>query len=514
MTGATTWTEPEELLLRAAVGSGDAADRAYDAWRGMQDLRDLDGAAHRVLPLLAQRLSDADDDAVAQQVRRVVRFTWLRTQFLIDRCLPGIRALRDAGLPVMLAKGTAVLAHTGWEIQLRPMDDLDVVVHREHAAQAVDILRATGRRQPSLPSDPASTSIYDEIHALPFGDEAGAELDLHWHVLHGSLHRGADAEFWERSRPARIRDVPLAVLAAEDTFVQVAGHGMQVSAEHPLRWAADAVLLLRGTPAFDWDLVAETASRHRMAREIGGAVDALARVAPDLVPARLPPCLRRGRRRLRPTTPEAAAAREFVRRTVAPGEPVRAGHALAYVKEVWALDRARRIPAHAAWIVSGRRPRLAPRDELPPGGPPQAPAEPSFQAGTDGVPFLGPGWWSSDLHGTWSRGREAVVVLPLPADGPSPLLLDIWLVPYLSTAQPVLDLDVFVDGTRAARGSFRGSLLREERCTVRLPGGERSSLAVRFVQRTPRISPTRASDLADPRPLGFALRRMRLVTEA
>ncbi len=503
MTTAARWSAPDELLLRAAIGSGGDAERAYADWRRTQDLRDLGGAAHRVLPLLAERL-DGDEDHVAQQVRRVVRFTWLRTQFLIERCLPGIRALRDAEVPVMLAKGAAVLAHTGWEIQLRPMDDLDIAVHREDAPRAARVLRDAGLHQASLPEEPGATTIYDEIHALPFKDVAGAELDMHWHVLHGSLHRGADAEFWERSQPAQIRDVPVVVLAPEDTFVEVAGHGMQINVEHPLRWAADAVLLLRATPGFDWDLVAETATRHRMADQIAAAVSALQRVAPDVVPAVLPHGLRpRGRRR---TSPQVG---EFVRRTVAPGESPRPGHAAAYLKEVWALDRARSIPGHAAWIASGRRPRLAPADRAAASAPTGA-GDLGFHAGAPGTTLLGPGWWASDAHGTWSRGREAVLRIPVAGDAPD-AVLDLWLVPYLTSAQPLLELDVFAGGTHVARWVFHGSRRTEEQRTLRLRSDGRAGLPLRFVQRGPRISPASASDFADPRPLGFALRRMRVV---
>ena len=44
-----------------------------------------------------------------------------------------------------------------------------------------------------------------------------------------------------------------------------------------------------------------------------------------------------------------------------------------------------------------------------------------FQHGEPGTRNLGPGWWAPDAYGAWTRGREAVLVLPLesPATGRS-----------------------------------------------------------------------------------------------
>ena len=45
-----------------------------------------------MLALLAERLGDQRDDAVAAKVRRIARFTWLRTQVLLEHTTPAVRA--------------------------------------------------------------------------------------------------------------------------------------------------------------------------------------------------------------------------------------------------------------------------------------------------------------------------------------------------------------------------------------------------------------------------------------
>ncbi len=508
---ALAWTAEQELLLRGAVGVGRDADRAAADWLAQCSIQDLGPAEYRVLPLIAARLPAGADDPLAAQVHKVVRFTWLRTQLLVTRSAAALRSLTDAGVPVMLAKGAAVLAHTGWPIQLRPMDDLDVVVPRGRAAEAAGLLRAAGLTQPSLPADPTATAIYDELHGLGFDDPAGAIVDVHWHVLHGSLHHGADAEFWERAEPALLRDLPVQVLSREDTLLQVVAHGMELNVQHPLRWAADAVLLLRGAPAFDWDRLAHAARRHRLAGPVSAALRELRDVAPDVLPSDLPPGLRRAARRsVLPARAGAAGAEveEFVRRAVAPGERPRPGHALTYLKELWALESAREIPRHAAWVASGRRPRLTPRCAPVPDGaePIWVPGEAGFATGEAGTGMLGPGWWSPDAHGVWSRGREAQLLIGLafPVDGP--LRLDLQLVPFLSAARPRLTVDVVVDGRRGPHWEFTGTTLHEHARTLVLDGPRRD-IRLRLVLDG-RISPERAGELADPRPIGLQLLRV------
>ena len=121
---------------------------------------------------------------------------------------------------------------------------------------------------------------------MGFRDAAGAQLDLHWHVLHSSLHPDADAGFWAAAQPAELRDVACSVICREDALLQAVTQGREFTETHPLRWAADAAELLRDAPAFDWERVTEQARRHRLTRELREALAVLADVTEEPVPDR------------------------------------------------------------------------------------------------------------------------------------------------------------------------------------------------------------------------------------
>jgi hypothetical protein len=463
-----------------------------------------------VLSLLAERL-DGQDDEVAAKVRRIARFTWLRTQVLLERTAPAVGALAESGVPVMLIKGAAVLAHTDWKVARRPMDDLDVAVPRALAPQAIEVMRGLGFGS-ALAGDPRQL---DERHALPFRHPSGAELDLHWHVLHSSLHHDADTEFWAAAEAAEVRGVACQVVCREDALLQACTQGREYSDTHPLRWAADAAELLRGAERFDWDRVVEQAKRHRLGREMREAARVLAEVTGEPVPAaavgggmrRRATTSARWRRAggaarraeesggdgpLAPTRAERVQDEwlSWVRRELAPGTSLRPTHAALFLKDAWALPRVRNVPF-----------RRTVEDPTPPGAVALRRGDTlGFRHGEAGVANLGAGWWAPDPHGTWSRAREAVLVLPLadPDDGPFTVTID--LVPFLPPSRP--HLEVRVGGQR---WGFSGTTLADTRRVVRVPAqAGRERIALRLQIRHP-LSPLAARYDGDPRPLGVAL---------
>jgi len=503
-----------DLLLRATLGPENTAGDAYARWRAQADLATIDRASQRVLALLAERLGDQRDDAVAAKVKRIARFTWLRTQVLLERATPAVRRLTESGVPVMLIKGAAVLAHTGWRVARRPMDDLDIAVPRSFTTQAIDSLVASGFEPWFVPA----REHLDETHAMGFRDAAGAQLDLHWHVLHSSLHPDADAGFWAAAQPAELRDVACSVLCREDALLQAVTQGREFTETQLLRWAADAAELLRDAPTFDWERVTEQARRHRLTRELREALAVLADVTEEPVPDTVRVALRPRTRARRPEeasgdgplTPTAVERvsdelTSWVRREVEPGAPLRPRHAALWLKETWALPHARALPRHALWLASQRRAAATP-DPTPTAAVAVGPGSTlRFQYAQPGTGNLGAGWWAPDLYGAWSGGREAVVVLPLDAPHDGPLTLTIELAPFLAHTRPHLEVAVALDGTPAARWGFSGTGGTAEQRVVAVPArAGRERIALRFAIRHP-LSPLAARYGSDPRPLGFAL---------
>lgn len=511
------WTASERLLLRAAIGPEPGAAVAYAQWRDTVDLDLLEPGAQRVLPLLAARAAGTADHPVTAQIGKVVRFSWLRSQMLITAVLPAVRTLLDRQIDVVLVKGAAVVAHTHGDWQLRPMDDLDVAVPRAQALHAARALQQIGMATPHLPDDPAESALFEQVHALDFHAAPGAELDLHWQVIHGSLHPQASLEFFGRAEPAMLRDLPVRMLSREDTLLEVLAHGARPSDKRPLQWATDAGLLLAGHgEAFDWDLLAGAAARHRVDGILAGALAELRTVAPQLLPDRLPAPLAAGARR-RDRGGRGANWREFVARRTPPGERPAVGALAEFAREAVGVDRAREVPGRIATLATGGRVRTSAAGPAPlrdgaeiaalvPGGAPI-----DFTAAADGRRLLGGGWWASDSHGTWSRGRTAELFVPLPA-GEGPFEVRLSVVPFLVRAAPSLRVGVRADGRLIDRWRFAGLTPQEHLRHLLLPaprpGAGGVTLTFSFDRR---VAPAHVSNIADTRPMGLALRWVELL---
>jgi hypothetical protein len=521
---------PERLLLRAAVADDPVARDAYRAWRTMQEVEELDWPAHQILALLADRL-EPGDDRVAQRIHRVARMTWLKTQMLLARAEPALREIVAADIPVMLCKGVAVLEHTAWRVEQRPMGDLDILVAPANASRAAAILRDTGFACPHLPADPASSDIYDQLHALPFIDNVGASIDLHWHFLHGALHPNADDAFWAEARPAKLKSVDCLVARREDVCLQVMAHGKEHTPTHAMLWVADVVLLLRNEEPFEWSRLVRQAREQRIAGQIAAGLGELEEFVPGIVPRGVARSLR-----WRPSVAfEPAHARtgyegsdegplppgqlrrqrdefsEWVRRNVAPTARVGPTAVREMLAERWGLQSAGDVPRHAFWVASGRRglaARLRGRSPAAPDAPAlTVPGVLGFLSGEPGHAALAGGWWEpASVEGVWSLGTEAGLRIPLAEPCAEELIVEVDAVPHLGPTHPQLQVDVFVDGRRLARWGYAGVTLEPASRAVRLPPAPgRTEIDLCFVIRG-RMSAFTAREDADMRPRGIALR--------
>jgi Uncharacterised nucleotidyltransferase len=237
-------TPEQHHLLRAALLRDPARVReSFAAWKAAVHIDRIDQGAMRLLPLLYRNLQRAGiDDPLLPRLKGVYRQVWFRNQLILDHGRRALRSLAEAGIPTIALKGAALVQTVYAEPALRPMEDFDILVPREHFARAVDVLRgAAWSFQPPL-ADPAPHFAFQ--HAVGFKRDGGGELDLHWTAM------GLAAEGWPSAK---------GLLAPADQLLQICTHATRFNPDiPPIRWAADAFLLLEHE-AFPWDEMGELA---------------------------------------------------------------------------------------------------------------------------------------------------------------------------------------------------------------------------------------------------------------
>jgi hypothetical protein len=534
-------TGRQQLLLRAALGPDDRSVAAFRAWKVSLDMERIDLASQRFVPRLVanlERLGAGADDPVLDQFRKVTRFTWLKTRFLMANCEPLVTALGEAGIPTMLLKGAAVVHHSGGDVSLRPMDDLDLAVPFALARPAIEVVAQSGFVFEGPTRSPEEFDAWvARLHALGARNEVQAMVDLHWHVLPDQLHPRADDEFWQAAGPAWLGRTACRATSREDTIVHAVAHAARPQSDPSLRWAADVAALVESGAAHpvDWDRVVAQSRRSRIALQMGQALDVLRQVADVAIPAEVPEALGRTRVPLaervsacprrrrdgRPRLPSrtevlADAYQHFVGREVAPGKRPSAVVVLRFLCQWWDLPSARFVPAHALFVLAGRPWSWGRRV---PGFRPGTPAHAfdggvvRFTLGGGGTQYLGTDWSFPEDHGTWTTGSEAVIRMKMVGDQPTagPLVLRCVVTPFLHARRPHLRVDVVVNCVRSARWTFTGPAGQPQDLGVAVdaPLLESDELEIRFIVHRP-LTPSSVGVGSDARPVGLYLHTLEL----
>jgi hypothetical protein len=365
--GELSWrpSAPQELLLKACLLADGPAATALAAWLAQPQAQRRDTASRRLLPLLWLRWQASGALPAAEQAagKQQMLLTWGQNQRRLGQARALASAFAQADIPLLLVKGLPLAMQVYSSLAARPMGDLDLVVPYPRAEAAAALLVERGWRPAPTPlkgaEDPATCKrhpwlcqprplaaldpVYRQVrsgHAFRHAD--GSELDLHWFVFHEQCTPGIDDDLWAHAQPL---NGPLLAPAAADHLLLLLAHGCRWDLQPPIRWVADAVLLLRNG-SLDWDRFLAVAQQRRLAAVAEPLLTYLVETFAIAVPAAVPPALARLARR-RPLG--SALARQGA------GRPDLFGAAqnMTYLFQRWQWLRGATPAVEQAWRVGG-----------------------------------------------------------------------------------------------------------------------------------------------------------------
>jgi hypothetical protein len=255
----SVWPNHEQqLVLQTIFAQPERAREAYFAWRSTLDTEQpFDGAVMRLLPLLYLRvLKIGLNDPLTGRLKGVYRRAWSDTHALFHGTAPALSALSDAGVDTMLLKGAQMILCHYRNYGCRPMSDVDIAVRFEDVDAAIRALTLAGWTSVA----PINRDDLAFRHAAPFRGPDGHEIDLHWHIMFTNCSAQADVPFWRNTQPIMFRHITTSAPVPTLALLHVLAHGLHPNIETPIRWIADALILLRDPQAaIDWPLFCRTA---------------------------------------------------------------------------------------------------------------------------------------------------------------------------------------------------------------------------------------------------------------
>jgi hypothetical protein len=243
-----------------------APSQALAAWREWTTVVDvendrIDVGSYRLLPMVYTNLRrHMPDEPRLKMLQGLHRRTWYENQMRFRACRAMFETFAGSGIDMLLLKGYPLAAQYYRDLGARPMADIDVLVPRQRAMDAIRLLAAHGWISTCFGARGVDDDMLDVKASHGFTDGRGGEIDLHWHVLQATLDERVDAEFRDGSVPLQVRDLHFRTLNPGDLLLHVCTHGLVCNDVSPIRWVADAMAILRQAPSIDWGRLVRIAS--------------------------------------------------------------------------------------------------------------------------------------------------------------------------------------------------------------------------------------------------------------
>jgi Uncharacterised nucleotidyltransferase len=248
-------TPPQLALLQLALAENFDAD-AFDRWSRSAG-RALDEGSRRLLPILYPCLKASGmRHPWLQSIRQMHARALLRNRLLVHRAIELADRLARSGIPTLLLKGVALAPAYYGDLGRRPMSDIDLMVAPSASPRTMEDV---------VTADTAMRLRGRALHADTYLDREGIEYDIHRYLLPELAFDDAGRALWKRAEPLQFGRQTCLTLCPEDHVFHLLGHGLRVSDVPPLRWIADAAMVLRARPGFDWHILIEEAQATEMA---------------------------------------------------------------------------------------------------------------------------------------------------------------------------------------------------------------------------------------------------------
>lgn len=274
----------DELLLYCLrVGPDEAGDGRLETLSGSDwDVVIEEASRHGVAPLLYHRLRTFHSAiAIPEYVMARLRYLYLqsagRGTHLYHELGKVLGRLRQANIPVIVLKGAHLAELVYGNRALRPMEDVDVLVHKGDLMRVEAALLGMGYVPTEFHRQIAEDN-YHFVYGLP---DRRVFVEVHWTVLPSMYNVDIDGQ-WERSRPAIIAGVEVLVLCPEDLLLYLCCHAAKHLFEMGLKPLDDIVETIRHYGmGIDWKQVQLRSSQSseakcvyltfRLAKELLGA---------------------------------------------------------------------------------------------------------------------------------------------------------------------------------------------------------------------------------------------------
>lgn len=242
-------------LLKAALFPDQTeAQTALNTWLSRYDLDAITFADHRLLAAISERFgSQIKDFPEYPRLKGLQRQLWTQSRIRLNAVLPMLNIISDAGIEIMLIKGSARIATDPDAQRQRSQQDVDILVRPTDMRAAAKILIDNGWKTSRGDTDFAAIARASITRATNFKLAPWGDIDLHRCAYHaGQMHALRDAEIWDNAERTTFLGLSVLVPSIEERLAMMLAHGARSPESHS-DWLIDAAELIK-SGKIDWSL--------------------------------------------------------------------------------------------------------------------------------------------------------------------------------------------------------------------------------------------------------------------
>ena len=230
------------------------ATRSALDWNAVHRIAD----AQRIAPLIYHVLREEDfvPRSTAEALRDAYHVAAGRNLIFLHELRTVLRRLAAEDVPVIVLKGAALAETVYQKIALRPMADIDLLVHQHDLTASLEVLAKLGFARPRVETRTGATAAYENELILYKTAATRVPLEIHWGLFDSPFYQHVIPMdwFWETARPFRIDDTPALMLGLEAQLLHLSGHLHLHHTGNELLWLHDvAQLIIANQERINWN---------------------------------------------------------------------------------------------------------------------------------------------------------------------------------------------------------------------------------------------------------------------
>lgn len=226
-------------------------------------------ATHRVSNLLFDAIQNNAEPPprVKSTLSEIYNRTAFTNLYLLNELGRLLAVLKSNDIDVLVLKGAGLAITAYRTIGLRPMVDVDLLLHRRDIPTALDVLAREGFDRSIEPRPGAALEFENEIALHKIGLEP-IRLDIHWSLFDSHFYQETLSLdwFWRSARVSSWQEFHYQVPGPEAQLIHLCGHLALHHALSPaLLWLNDLVeVISKYQDDIDWELMFEKATEMRL----------------------------------------------------------------------------------------------------------------------------------------------------------------------------------------------------------------------------------------------------------